>query len=239
MPGDQTKTDGRTQIIEEEASMDAVALLHRTQEAGLRIKPKGDRLLIRGPKRFEPMVKLLAEQKPIGTDNKGDEAMNLYRVTSTVKEFQGFKDVTITWVMESRSAGPVAPYADLIADYTALGDDRYLAEGVVDEMFTEKEAHAMLAWLNEHRVGVHAMKSETMPINGRTEDGALLAPFAAFPFGGLQGCLELRGDWNLPFKVMGDYDLRFYDRVDGTPAIIQKKEGSARTGAEPENQEPW
>jgi hypothetical protein len=43
--------------------MDAVALLHRAQEAGLRIEPKGDRLLIRGPKRLEPMVKLLAEHK--------------------------------------------------------------------------------------------------------------------------------------------------------------------------------
>ena len=31
--------------------MDAVALLHRAQEAGLHIEPKGDRLLIRGPKR--------------------------------------------------------------------------------------------------------------------------------------------------------------------------------------------
>ena len=43
--------------------MDAVALLHRAQEAGLRIEPMGDKLLIRGPKRLEPIVKLLAEHK--------------------------------------------------------------------------------------------------------------------------------------------------------------------------------
>jgi hypothetical protein len=43
--------------------MDAVALLHRAQEAGLHIEPKGDRLLIRGPKRLEPVVKLLEEHK--------------------------------------------------------------------------------------------------------------------------------------------------------------------------------
>ena len=43
--------------------MDAVALLHCAQEAGLHIEPKGDRLLVRGPKRLEPMVKLLAERK--------------------------------------------------------------------------------------------------------------------------------------------------------------------------------
>src|SRR5262249_14377446 len=43
--------------------MDAVALLCRAQEVGLRVEPKGDTLLVRGPKRLEPMVKLLAEHK--------------------------------------------------------------------------------------------------------------------------------------------------------------------------------
>ena len=43
--------------------MDAVALLHRAREAGLRVEPIGDKLLVRGPKRAEPVVKLLAEYK--------------------------------------------------------------------------------------------------------------------------------------------------------------------------------
>jgi hypothetical protein len=43
--------------------MDAVALLHRAQEAGLHIEPKGDTLLVRGPKRAEAVVKLLAVHK--------------------------------------------------------------------------------------------------------------------------------------------------------------------------------
>jgi hypothetical protein len=43
--------------------MDAVALLHRAQEVGLRIEPIGDKLLVRGPKRAEAVVKLLAEHK--------------------------------------------------------------------------------------------------------------------------------------------------------------------------------
>ena len=43
--------------------MDAVALLHRAQEAGLRIEPMGEKLLVRGPKRAEAVVKLLAEYK--------------------------------------------------------------------------------------------------------------------------------------------------------------------------------
>jgi hypothetical protein len=43
--------------------MDALALLHRAQEVGLRIEPMGEKLLVRGPKRAEPVVKLLAEYK--------------------------------------------------------------------------------------------------------------------------------------------------------------------------------
>jgi hypothetical protein len=43
--------------------MDAVALLQRAREVGLHVEPKGDTLLVRGPKRLEPMVKLLAEHK--------------------------------------------------------------------------------------------------------------------------------------------------------------------------------
>jgi AAA domain len=41
----------------------AVALLHRAQEVGLRIEPMGKKLLVRGPKRAEAVVKLLAEHK--------------------------------------------------------------------------------------------------------------------------------------------------------------------------------
>jgi hypothetical protein len=43
--------------------MDALALLRRAQDAGLRIEPAGDKLIVRGPKHAEPVVKLLAEHK--------------------------------------------------------------------------------------------------------------------------------------------------------------------------------
>lgn len=43
--------------------MDAVALLRRAQQVGLRVEPIGDKLLVRGPKRAEAVVKLLAEHK--------------------------------------------------------------------------------------------------------------------------------------------------------------------------------
>jgi hypothetical protein len=43
--------------------MDALALLRQAQEAGLRIEPAGDKLMVRGPKHAEPVVKLLAEHR--------------------------------------------------------------------------------------------------------------------------------------------------------------------------------
>jgi hypothetical protein len=43
--------------------LDAVALLRHAREAGLRFEPIGDRLVVRGPKAAEPMVRLLAQHK--------------------------------------------------------------------------------------------------------------------------------------------------------------------------------
>jgi hypothetical protein len=43
--------------------MDGVALLSRAKAAGLRVEAADGKLLIRGPKRAEPVVKLLVEHK--------------------------------------------------------------------------------------------------------------------------------------------------------------------------------
>jgi len=43
--------------------MDALALLRRAKEAGLWVRPVGDKLIVRGPKNAEQVVKLLAEHK--------------------------------------------------------------------------------------------------------------------------------------------------------------------------------
>ena len=43
--------------------MDAVTLLLRAQKAGLSVERAGDKLVVRGPRRAEPVVKLLAEHK--------------------------------------------------------------------------------------------------------------------------------------------------------------------------------
>jgi hypothetical protein len=43
--------------------MDPVTLLLRAQRAGLRVERAGDKLVVRGPRQAEPVVKLIAEHK--------------------------------------------------------------------------------------------------------------------------------------------------------------------------------
>jgi hypothetical protein len=43
--------------------VDALTLLRRAHDAGLRLKPVGDQLLVQGPRRAEPLVRLLAVHK--------------------------------------------------------------------------------------------------------------------------------------------------------------------------------
>jgi hypothetical protein len=43
--------------------MDVLALLHQAKDAGLPLESAGDKLLVRGPKHAEPVVKLLPEHK--------------------------------------------------------------------------------------------------------------------------------------------------------------------------------
>jgi hypothetical protein len=43
--------------------VDALTLLRRAHDAGLRVKPVGDQLLVQGPRRAEPLVRLLAVHK--------------------------------------------------------------------------------------------------------------------------------------------------------------------------------
>jgi hypothetical protein len=44
--------------------VDGLTLLRCARDAGLRVQADGDKLLIRGPKHAEPVVRLLAEHKP-------------------------------------------------------------------------------------------------------------------------------------------------------------------------------
>ena len=43
--------------------MDALIVLSRARDAGLKVEAVGDKLMVRGPKRAEAVVKLLAQHK--------------------------------------------------------------------------------------------------------------------------------------------------------------------------------
>ena len=55
--------------------MDAVTLLQRAHDVGLRLKPVGNQLLVEGPRRAEPLVRLLAVHKAevIAALTEGDD----------------------------------------------------------------------------------------------------------------------------------------------------------------------
>ena len=44
--------------------MDGLILLDRAQKAGLAVRVEGEKLVIRGPKRAEPLARMLIEHKP-------------------------------------------------------------------------------------------------------------------------------------------------------------------------------
>src|SRR6266478_5583403 len=73
--------------------MDALALLRRAQEAGLRIEPAGGKLLVRGPKQAEPVVMLLAEHKEQVLAALAPAAIEArqWRERCTARTFEWFK----------------------------------------------------------------------------------------------------------------------------------------------------
>src|SRR5262249_53069985 len=132
-------------------------------------------------------------------------------VTTTVLEFQGCKDVHLDWFMEGRK-GPIASYAEMIAGYDPSSEHACYPEGCVDGLFTADESDQLLRYLNEHHGGdAHLIKPAKLPIS-MNQIG-----FGAIPVGGAQDYYMLYKEdgYDLPFKIMGYYDLRHYDPVPG------------------------
>src|SRR5262245_9780040 len=85
--------------------MDAIALLRRAQQVGLRVETAGDKLLVRGPKRAEPVVRLLAEHKlevlaalaPAPSLNSTDKGDNATRSTEARRWRERFTARTFEW----------------------------------------------------------------------------------------------------------------------------------------------
>jgi hypothetical protein len=74
----------------------------------------------------------------------------LFRVTSTVPESHGHKDVHIGWFVLQRPAPTNRPYRELI-EGEPVGDanTRNWVFSAIDELFSEDEAVAWAAWLRK------------------------------------------------------------------------------------------
>jgi len=134
----------------------------------------------------------------------------LFRVTSTVPEFHGHKDVHIDWFVLQRPAPTNRPYRELIeGEPVDDADTQAWVYNAIDELFSEDEAAAWAAWLRKNRPGEHAVTEAKLPYPPD------IMPITAIPLGGEQDCLMIwrsRG-YDLPFKVEGYFDLRHYEPV--------------------------
>jgi hypothetical protein len=156
--------------------------------------------------------------------SKGDEVKmdkQLFEISTKIANLHGYKDVVVDWFVEHRAQCLFGPngslgvaYADVITDYEHAYDKHY-AEGAVEEYFTEDEANAFVAWLKANRNGSEntTVEAKSLPIPNN------IMGLGATPFGGGPSLLTTgeADDYDLPFKVAGHYDTRFYEFDETLP----------------------
>ena len=130
----------------------------------------------------------------------------LFKVTSTVPEFRGHKDVHIGWFVLERPAPTNWPYRELIEG--EFVDEDWTCQAI-DELFSDDEAAAWAAWLRKNRPGEHAIAEAELPY------ATNVMPTTTIPLGGGQDCLTIwrSPGYDLPFKVEGYFDLRGHELV--------------------------
>jgi hypothetical protein len=142
----------------------------------------------------------------------------LYHVTTVVKEYNGHKNVSFKWFFAGMRHSRL-PYTELIAGYDPDDEDIHYPEGAVDEMFTEDEANQLKSYLDrEHGgSGTTSIKAAEIPIPKNTISAG------ALPVGGPQDLYQLQNEdrYDLPFEVMGYFDLRQHELIDkSTPGEV-------------------
>jgi hypothetical protein len=143
-------------------------------------------------------------------DTKTD--LKLFFVTTIVHEFDGYKNVHLTWYYHGERAEP-RPYAELIEDYDPTDPDFDFgyAKEHINEMFSEDEANQLKAYLDANK-GEHSTTVEPAHLPVSTNE---LGP-GCVPVGGPQGFYTgLEG--KLPFETWAYYDVRDCERVEATP----------------------
>lgn len=142
--------------------------------------------------------------------------MKLFKVTTVVPEFDGCKDVEFIWFRSDvRPHGPQPrPYADLIKNYDPRQDDNarpgtsmsFYAEDYVESLFTEAEAKQLKAYIDR------TIAEAQLPVPNN------VIGVGAIPVGGGNDhyILHKEPQYSLSFEVMGYFDLRGCELVDGS-----------------------
>jgi len=140
--------------------------------------------------------------------------LKLFRVSTRTAQYQGVKDVRFHWFRYKTGDERRPCYAELITEYDPEHENAICAEAIVEELFTEDEAKQLKAYLDEvhgdHGTTVITEHSRPICLN---EMG-----LGAIPYGGGQDCYMLYKEhrYSLPFQVLGYFDLRGREKVDGS-----------------------
>jgi hypothetical protein len=172
----------------------------------------------RGPDRVasNDRQEQISREEKIVTTNVAPK-QRLYSVSTTARDFKGYKDVVFDWFRDGAPAER-RNYATLIEDYDPTDSMACYAEGCIDELFTEDEALKLKEYLDRvnGKEGPTTIEEVRLPIPNNTMGTG------AIPVGGGQDFLEIyrRREYSLPFKVAGYFDLRGCERLDEPDATI-------------------
>jgi hypothetical protein len=160
-----------------------------------------------------------------------DDGPKLYRVSTTVDELAGYRDVLLTWTADGRKAPPV-PYTDALEGLERGHEPDPYQRGAVDELYTLEEAKALAAYLRKH-YGDQASRTEIdeqpLPIPSNT------MPLGFLPTGGGVGQLPPvhETDYQFIFEVRGCYDPRRHEAVTEPPPVAEWEWGNPHRFGEP------
>ena len=140
----------------------------------------------------------------------------LYHVFTSVDSFPygggDYKNVGINWLVNKRDEEPRC-WRDHIIGYDALyNSNRFFTEDFLNKLFTESEKDRFMAYLDQFP-GTHTSSPVKLPLEGSTVIGV-----GVMAVGGGTDVYRLNKheDYQLPFEVLGYFDLRHCD-----PAITE------------------
>jgi hypothetical protein len=201
--------------------MDALALIHRARDAGLRLEVAGNALKITGPKEAEPLVRLLADNKTqvleVLADSGLQELQELRELVPQSVEEEGRRDL-----VEERNPGP---YASALAALRAkcpdyVPEDRWRQAIADATAFSSKwatQAHAF-GWTERELFGLHPVPEQpaaNFSRLSRLDDTGLIWLLRGRPVIMLTATEAV-------MRCRSGATLKFYRRTKPAPAEIDK-----------------